>query len=101
MKRLSVKIIRWNEEKNSKLKLIRKISFEDIEEAILNANYYHIEIHPDQEKYPNQKKLFVEIENYIYVVPFVENDDEIFLKTIYPSRKDTKLLLKRLSDENK
>jgi len=88
-----VKIIRWNEEKNIKLKLIRNISFEDVEEAILNDSFYRIEMHPDQEKYPNQKKLFVEIEDYIYVVPFVENENEIFFKTIYPSRKDTKLLL--------
>lgn len=88
-----MKIIRWNEEKNIILKEVRGVSFEDIEEAILNDRLHRIEIHPDQEKYPNQKKLFVEIENYIYVVPFVENDDEIFFKTIYPSRKDTKLLL--------
>ena len=88
-----MKIIRWNEEKNIKLKLIRNISFEDVEEAILNDSFYRIEMHPDQEKYPNQKKLFVEIEDYIYVVPFVENENEIFFKTIYPSRKDTKLLL--------
>jgi len=79
--------------KNIKLKLIRGISSEDVEEAILNGNFHRIEIHPDQEKYPNQKKLFVEIENYIYVVPFVEDKDEIFLKTIYPSIKDTELLL--------
>jgi len=88
-----MKIIRWNEEKNIILKEVRGVSFEDIEEAILNDRLHRIEIHPDQEKYPNQKKLFVEIENYIYVVPFVENDDEIFFKTIYSSRKDTKLLL--------
>lgn len=88
-----MKIIRWNEEKNIILKEVRGVSFEDIEEAILNDRLHRIEIRPDQEKYPNQKKLFVEIENYIYVVPFVENDDEIFFKTIYPSRKDTKLLL--------
>ena len=88
-----MKIIRWNEEKNIKLKLIRGISFEDVEEAILNENFHRIEIHPDQEKYPNQKKLFIEIDSYIYVVPFVEDEDNIFFKTIYPSRKDTKLLL--------
>lgn len=88
-----MKVIRWNEEKNIKLKLVRDISFEDVEEAILNNSFYLIEIHPDQEKYPGQKKLFVEIEHYIYVVPFVESEDEIFFKTIYPSRKDTKLLL--------
>lgn len=95
-----MKVVRWNEEKNTKLKLIRKISFEDVEEAILNGNFYHIQIHPDQEKYPNQKKLFIEIDNYIYVVPFVESDNEIFFKTIYPSRKDTKLLLRDLKRES-
>lgn len=88
-----MKIIRWNEEKNIKLREARDISFEDVEEAILNDYLHRIEVHPKQEKYPNQKKLFVEIDNYIYVIPFVENDDEIFFKTIYPSRKDTKLLL--------
>jgi len=88
-----VKIIRWNEEKNAQLRLIRGVSFEDIQEAILDGRVHRIEIHPNQEKYPNQKKLYVEIEQYIYVVPFVENDKEIFFKTIYPSRKDTKLLL--------
>jgi len=88
-----MKIIRWNEEKNILLIKVRGVSFEDIEEAILNDRLHRIEIHPDQEKYPNQKKLFVEIVNYIYVVPFVENDDEIFFKTIYPSRKDTKSIL--------
>jgi len=89
-----VKTIGWNEEKNQQLRLIRGVSFEDIEMAILNGHLHRIEAHPNQEKYPNQKKLFVEIESYIYVVPFVENDEEIFFKTIYPSRKDTKLLLK-------
>ena len=88
-----MKIIRWNEEKNIKLRLARGVSFEDIEEAILGDRLHSIEMHPDQEKYPNQKKLFVEIDDYIYVVPFMESDDEIFFKTIYPSRKDTKLLL--------
>ena len=88
-----MKVIRWSEEKNILLREIRGVSFEDIEEAVLNDRLHRIEIHPDQEKYPNQKKFFVEIEDYIYVVPFVENDDEIFFKTIYPSRKDTKLLL--------
>ena len=90
-----MKIIRWNEEKNIKSRLARGVSFEDIEEAILNDRLHRIEMHPDQVKYPNQKKLFVEIDDYIYVVPFVENEDEIFFKTIYPSRKDTKLILGR------
>jgi len=87
------KIIKWNEEKNEILKLARNISFEDVLEAIDNWNFFKIELHPDQGKYPWQKKIFIEVLEYIYVVPFVENEEEIFLKTIYPSRKDTKKFL--------
>jgi len=75
------------------LKFARNTSFEDVLEAIENWNFFRIENHPDQEKYPWQKKIFIEILEYIYVVPFVENNEEIFLKTIYPSRKDTKKFL--------
>lgn len=46
--------------------------------------------HPNQERYPGQKVLVVIIEGYAYLVPFVESDTEIFLKTIIPSRKATK-----------
>ncbi|MGA0198549.1 MAG: toxin, partial [Prochlorotrichaceae cyanobacterium] len=46
--------------------------------------------HPNQEKYPNQRIFIVEIDRYIYLVPFIENETELFLKTIIPSRKMTK-----------
>ncbi len=46
-----------------------------------------IEPHPNKEKYPKQKIFILEITEYICYVPFVENDEEIFLKTIIPSRK--------------
>ena len=46
--------------------------------------------HPNQEQYPGQKISVVLVESYVYLVPFVENDEEIFLKTIIPSRKATK-----------
>ncbi len=82
-----MKVVRWDEEKNEKLKLVRNISFEYIIEAIENGNFFDIRQHPNQEKYPNQKKLLIEIQNYIYEVPFIENDEEIFFKTIYKSRK--------------
>ncbi len=85
-----MKVINWNEEKNKKLKLVREISFEDIMGAVGNGNFFTIKKHPNQEKYLNQQQLIIEIDNYIYVVPFVENDEEIFLKTIYKSRKYTK-----------
>ena len=50
--------------------------------------------HPNQDKYPGQRIFVIEFEEYAYFVPFVENDDEVFLKTIIPSRKATKDYLK-------
>ena len=83
-------IYSWSPEKNQKLILERGISFEEI---VLNIELGHeIEIydHPNQEKYPGQKISAVIVEDYVYLVPFVENEDGIFLKTIIPSRKATK-----------
>ena len=50
--------------------------------------------HSNQEKYPGQKVFVLEIENYAYLVPFVEDSDKIFLKTIFRNRKATKKYLK-------
>lgn len=81
----------WNREKNEKLIKERGVSFEmclvrieskDVLDIFNNANY------------PNQKIFVLEIERYVYLVPFVENENEIFLKTIIPSRKFTKKYLK-------
>lgn len=49
--------------------------------------------HPNQDQYPGQKISVVLIETYVYLVPFVESDEELFLKTIIPSRKATKQYL--------
>lgn len=96
MKRFLLKVIKWDPEKNKKLKndTTRQICFEDVFLALQENNFYYIDKHYNSEKYPNQKILFIEINNYIYIVPFVENDEEIFLKTIIPSRKYTKKFLK-------
>lgn len=83
----------WNEEKNKLLKEKRNISFEEIVFAIANEQLLDILEHPNKSKYPNQKLLIVEVLNYAYVVPFVDNDETYFLKTIYPSRKATKSYL--------
>jgi uncharacterized DUF497 family protein len=83
-------IYSWNPDKNEKLILERGISFEEL---VLNIELGHeIEIydHPNQDKYPGQKISAVIVEDYVYLVPFVENEDGIFLKTIIPSRKATK-----------
>jgi uncharacterized DUF497 family protein len=85
-----MKIYSWNSEKNEKLILERGISFEEI---VLNIELGHeIEIydHPNQLKYPGQKISAVMVEDYVYLVPFIESDDGLFLKTIIPSRKATK-----------
>ena len=83
----------WNNDKNEKLKKERDISFEDVIYYVENKKLCAILIHKNQTRYPGQKIYVVEIYNYVYLVPFVETEKEIFLKTIIPSRKATKKYL--------
>ena len=83
----------WNEEKNARLKLERDISFEEVQIAVESGNLLDIIEHPDKKKYPNQEIFIVNIKNYAYLVPFVEDERKYFLKTIFPSRKMTKKYL--------
>jgi len=87
-------LINWNSEKNELLKKERGISFEIMAFQIESENILDVIEHPHQDKYPGQKIFVIEFEEYAYLVPFVENDDEIFLKTIIPSRKATKDYIK-------
>jgi uncharacterized DUF497 family protein len=82
-----MKYLNWNSEKNELLKQERGICFEEIAYLIESGLVIGIEENP---AYPNQKMYVLEIDNYAIIVPFVENDDEIFLKTAFPSRKYTK-----------
>jgi hypothetical protein len=82
----------WSEEKNRKLKAERKIGFENVLMAIREGRTLAIWDH-DNPKYGHQMLLVVEIEKYAYVVPFVKEEEKIFFKTIYPSRKMTRLLI--------
>jgi len=77
----------WNSEKNEILKRERGISFDEIAYLIESGQIIGIEENPG---YPNQKMYVLEIENFAVIVPYVENDHEIFLKTAFPSRKYTK-----------
>ncbi len=88
----------WNEEKNEKLKEERDISFEEIVEAIEGTGLLDVIDNPNQEKHKGQKMYILEINNYIYIVPFVENETKVFLKTIFPSRKATKKYIKERGD---
>jgi len=79
----------WNPEKNEMLKTLRDISFEDVVFYIEAGGLLDIVSHPDQAKYPEQKVYVVDIEGYIYLAPFIESDQEVFLKTIryFPERQ--------------
>lgn len=89
-----MKYFSWNEEKNELLKEERQISFEDVVFYIDQGFLLDVLEHPNQEKYKGQKIFVVQMDNYAYLVPFLEDEHEIFLKTIIPSRKATKKYLK-------
>lgn len=85
----------WNSKKNEELIKERGISFERVVQHIEKEGILDVIKHPNTSKYPNQRMYIIEIDNYAYLVPFVENDNEIFLKTIIPSRKATRKYLER------
>ena len=83
-----MKYLNWNREKNEILKVKRGISFEEVALLIESGHILGIEENPNR---TNQKIYILEINNYAFIVPFIEKDNEIFLKTVFPSRKYTKL----------
>ncbi len=85
-----MKYFDWSPEKNEELIQKRSISFEEIVIAIEGGYVLDIMRHNNREKYSNQKIFIIRIEDYAYLVPFIEDDEKIFLKTIIPSRKATK-----------
>ena len=85
-----MKVYAWNSDKNEALKKERGISFEEIVLNIQLGNEVNIYDHPNIKLYPNQQISVVIIEDYAYLVPYVEDKEQIFLKTIIPSRKATK-----------
>ncbi len=93
-----MKLHYWNTDKNSILKKERGISFEDVLYYIKNGKLIAIIKHPLQDKYPGQQMYIIEINNYAYLVPFIETENEIFLKTIIPSRKATKKYLENSNE---
>jgi len=83
------KRIYFSQEKNSQLKEQRGIGFEDVLLAIKMGAVLDDLEHLNKDKYPNQSILIIliTVKNYVYIVPYVEDDNSIFLKTIMPSRK--------------
>ncbi len=86
----TVKTINWDPEKNARLRAERGISFEDVVFHMMVGDILDTLEHPNQERYPGQQIHVVAVEDYVFLVPFVETDDEVFLKTIIPSRKATR-----------
>ncbi len=89
---------RWPPDKNDWLKSERGVSFEDIAVAVEAGWLLEVVPHPNPKKYPRQKVMVVEVAGYAYLVPFVEEDDHFFLKTIIPSRKATRDFIAKESD---
>jgi len=88
-----MKNFNWDREKNEWLLENRAICFEDILFYIKKGALLDDLRHPNQKKYAFQRMLVVNVEGYAYLVPYVETSEEIFLKTIIPSRKATKRYL--------
>ena len=88
-----MKRFNWNTEKNEQLRTERGISFEEILFHIENGDILDILEHPNQERYEGQRIFVVAVSEYAHLVPFIEDDGEVFLKTIIPSRKATKKYL--------
>ncbi len=89
-----MKYFDWDELKNDLLRNELEVCFEDVVVAISSGGLLDILTHPNPNRYPSQSVYVVRLEDYVYIVPFVEDETKIFLKTIYPSRKLTKLYLK-------
>lgn len=81
---------KWDTQKNEKLKVDRGISFEQIVMHIERGDVLDLVAHPNQEKYPGQQIIVIEINAYAYLVPFIESSEGKFLKTVIPSRKATR-----------
>ena len=79
---------RWNELKSDRLKKTRGVSFEEL----IEQRFIAIEDHPS---ISYQKIMLYEYKDYVWAVPFIEDEHGMFLKTLYPSRKHTKKYLKR------
>ena len=93
-----MKPFRWSPEKNALLKLKRGVSFEDITVAVEAGALLEIVPHQNAKRYPRQKIMVVEAAGYAFLVPFVEEEDHFFLKTIIPSRKATRDFIVKESD---
>ena len=90
----------WDPEQNEWLKNERGVSFEKVIFHLSKCDLWKVADHPNQDKYPGQKIYFVIIDNYIYLVPYIREKEQIFLKTIISSRKTTQEYKKDVESHN-
>jgi uncharacterized DUF497 family protein len=95
-----LKYFTWDLEKDEKLKAERGVSFTDILLCIERGDVLDVLEHPNQERYEGQRIFVVRIEDYVYLVPFEEEEEQIVLKTIIPSRKATRKYLRTETDDD-
>lgn len=89
-----MKPFRWNSDKNGELLAERGVSFEQVVVAIEGGGLLDVLAHPNSAKYPKQRLMVVAWDRYAYLVPYVEEPEYYFLKTVIPSRKATRDYLK-------
>ena len=77
----------WSPEKNAQLMVDRNLCFEAVVVAIEAGELLDVLEHPNQRRYPGQRVLVVRLQGYVHLVPYVEDAEHLFLKTIIPSRK--------------
>ena len=94
-----MKFFDWDDAKNAKLRAERGIGFEEIVFYIERGDLLDILEHPNPDRYAGQRIFVVRRDDYVYLVPFVEDEQTVFLKTIIPSRKATKQYLGEESDD--
>ena len=92
---------KWDNQENESLKAERGVGFEQIVMHIEQGDVLDLVTHPNQKKYPGQQVIVVEINEYAYLVPFVESSEGKFLKTIIPSRKATRDYLGGENEQDK
>lgn len=85
----SMRVFQWDNEKNAWLKKHRNVCFEQVVLLFERGDVLDVIEHPNQDSYPNQKIAIVNIDDYVYLVPYLPDGEDIVLKTIIPSRKAT------------
>ena len=80
----------WSDEKNEWLRDERGVSFEDVLVCIENGHILDVIRHPNRDRYPGQRIIVLNMDGYVWLVPYTKGQGVRFLKTIIPSRKATR-----------